>query len=247
MPLDFLTNECYNILKFVSFGTILDKKMKQVFEDIIYSQKLFAGCDRELIKKVILPIGVIRSFRSGEIMEGGGRALGILLSGRGVIYSSDKERKAILRFIAPGDAVGVAGLFAEVAPDTRIVACGDGKSEMFFICREAFESLMNEETDGVFRTNLIRFLSDRVTFLNSRIDCVTGGSAERRLALFIKNSPVDSSGCVLLGMSMTALAHALDIGRASLYRSFDSLQNDGIIKRDGDCIRILSRDSLDNY
>ena len=221
--------------------------MKQTYENIIFSQKLFAGCDRGLIEKVILPSGIIRSFRSGEAMQSDSRAVGILLSGRGVIYSSDKERKAILRFIAPGDAVGVAGLFAEVAPDTRIVACGDGKSEMFFICREAFESLMNEETDGVFRTNLIRFLSDRVTFLNSRIDCVTGGSAERRLALFIKNSPVDSSGCVSLGMSITALAHALDIGRASLYRSFDSLQNDGIIKRDGDCIRILSRDSLDNY
>ena len=152
-----------------------------------------------------------------------------------------------MRFISPGDAVGVAGLFAAKAPETQIIACGDGKSEMFFIGREAFEQLMNEESDGQFRTNLIKFLSDRVTFLNSRIDCVTGGSAERRLALFIKNSPVDSSGCVSLGMSMTALAHALDIGRASLYRAFDSLQSDGIITRDGDRITVLSRDALDNY
>lgn len=221
--------------------------MKQVYKNIILSHNLFRGCSEKDIKKIIIDGGKAISFRSGDIMETDFRSVGILLSGRGAIYSSDKSRHTLLRFISPGDAVGVAGLFAAKAPETQIIACGDGKSEMFFIGREAFEQLMNEESDGQFRTNLIKFLSDRVTFLNSRIDCVTGGSAERRLALFIKNSPVDSSGCVSLGMSMTALAHALDIGRASLYRAFDSLQSDGIITRDGDRITVLSRDALDNY
>lgn len=221
--------------------------MKQVYKNIILSHNLFRGCSEKDIKIIIIDGGKAISFRSGDIMETDFRSVGILLSGRGAIYSSDKSRHTLLRFISPGDAVGVAGLFAAKAPETQIIACGDGKSEMFFIGREAFEQLMNEESDGQFRTNLIKFLSDRVTFLNSRIDCVTGGSAERRLALFIKNSPVDSSGCVSLGMSMTALAHALDIGRASLYRAFDSLQSDGIITRDGDRITVLSRDALDNY
>jgi CRP-like cAMP-binding protein len=221
--------------------------MKQVYKNIILSHNLFRGCSEKDIKKIIIDGGKSLSFRSGDIMETDFRSVGILLSGRGAIYSSDKSRHTLLRFISPGDAVGVAGLFAAKAPETQIIACGDGKSEMFFIGREAFEQLMNEESDGQFRTNLIKFLSDRVTFLNSRIDCVTGGSAERRLALFIKNSPVDSSGCVSLGMSMTALAHALDIGRASLYRALDALQSDGIITRDGDRITVLSRDALDNY
>ena len=221
--------------------------MKQNYKNIILSQGLFRGCPEKDIEKIIIDGGTVISFRSGEVMETDFRSVGILLSGRGVIYSSDKGRQTLLRFIAPGDAVGVAGLFAEKAPETQILACGDGKSEMLFIGREAFERLMNEETDGRFRTNLIKFLSDRVSFLNSRIDCVTGGSAERRLALFIKNSPEISSGEISLGMSMTALAHALDIGRASLYRAFDSLINDGIITRDGDRITVLSRDSLDNY
>jgi CRP-like cAMP-binding protein len=221
--------------------------MKHAYKKIILEQKLFGGCQPHMIEDIILSRGELLCFRSGEVMETKDRAVGILISGRGVIYSSDKGRQTLLRFIAPGDAVGVAGLFADKAPDTRIYACGDGKSEMFFVGRKAFEDLMAAEDDGIFRINLIKFLSDRVTFLNSKINCVTGGSAERRLALFIKNSPVDSNGCISLDMSMTALAHALDIGRASLYRSFDSLQNDRIIERDGDRIKILSRDSLDNY
>lgn len=221
--------------------------MKQQYQDIILSQKLFARCDPKLIKDNIISSGDIITFRSGEAMDNGERAVGILLSGRGVIYSADKDRQTLLRFISPGDAVGVAGLFADKAPNTRIYACGDGKSEMFFVGRQAFENLMNAESNGCFRTNLIKFLSDRVAFLNSRIDCVTGGSAERRLALFLKNSLISDSGEIDIGMSMTALAHALDIGRASLYRAFDSLTGDGVILRDGKNIKIISRESLDNY
>ena len=221
--------------------------MKQAYKNIILSQKLFEGCNSEMIADIVLSNGTLLNFRSGEAMESDERAVGILLSGRGVIYSSDKGRQTLLRFISPGDAVGVAGLFAEMAPNTRICACGDGKSEMFFVGRKAFEQLMATEPDGRFRTNLIGFLSDRVTFLNSKIDFVTGGSAERRLVMFLKHSTVKNNGEIEIGMSMTALAHALDIGRASLYRAFDSLAEDGIISRDGKTVVILSPEALDNY
>ena len=221
--------------------------MKQAYKRIILSQKLFDGCNCEMIDDIILSSGTLLCFRSGEAMETDERAVGILLSGRGVIYSSDQGRQTLLRFISPGDAVGVAGLFAEAAPNTRICACGDGKSEMFFVGRKAFEQLMAVETDGRFRSNLIKFLSDRVTFLNTKIDCVTGGSAERRLVMFIKNSPQSPDGKIELGMSMTALAHALDIGRASLYRAFDALAEEGIISRDGKTVVIRSPEALDNY
>lgn len=221
--------------------------MKQSYLKLILAQKLFDGCEQKMIEDIILESGFLRGFRSGEAMESDERAVGILLSGRGVIYSSDKGRQTLLRFISPGDAVGVAGLFADKAPNTRIYACGDGKSEMFFVGRKAFEELMTVETDGRFRTNLIKFLSDRVTFLNSKIDCVTGGSAERRLVMFLKNSSTNDNGEVEIGMSMTALAHALDIGRASLYRAFDALEEDGAISRNGKYVRILAPELLDNY
>lgn len=221
--------------------------MKQAYKNIILSQKLFKGCQQKLIEDIILSSGKLIRFHSGEAMKSDQRSVGILLSGRGVIYSSDKGRQTLLRFISPGDAVGVAGLFADKAPNTRICACGDGKSEMFFVSRNAFEELMSVETDGRFRTNLIKFLSDRVTFLNSKIDFVTGGSAERRLVLFLKNSYQNDAGEIEIGMSMTALAHALDIGRASLYRAFDGLASDGAIIRDGKTVRILAPELLDNY
>lgn len=218
--------------------------MKREQKEIIYSLKLFDGCERELIEKVIISAGTSKVFRSGEIMEADfSPSVGILLSGRGVIYSSDKGRRTLLRFISPGSAVGVASLFAAEPPATRIEACGDGKSEMFFIDRETFEKLL--EANSAFRINLIKFLADRVSFLNSKIDTVTAGSAERKLAIFIKNSPVNCAGVIELGMSMTALAHALDIGRASLYRAFDALEEAEIINRDRRSVTLISQNKLD--
>ncbi len=215
---------------------------------IIYSLKLFEGCDTELIRQTVIDSGTLRSFRTGEEMISEHvPSVGILLSGRAVIYSADRDRKTILRFVSPGDAVGVAGLFASDPPGTRIVACGDGKSEMFFVGRDAFESLLESETNGRFRSNLIKFLADRVSFLNSKIDYVTAGSAERKLVLYLKNAPQAPDGTLDSGMSMTALARVLDIGRASLYRALDSLEKEKIIKRNKKKIILLDHYKLDKF
>ena len=171
-------------------------------------------------------------------------AVGILLSGRGVIYSADKDRSTILRFIAPGNMIGVAGIFAASPPNTRTFACGDGKSEMFFIGKKSFEQLL--ESDATFRSNLVTFLADRISFLNSKINYVTAGSAERKLAIFIKNSLISDSGNVDPGMSMTSLAHALDLSRASLYRAFESLEKCGAIRREGKSIAVISLKKLND-
>ena len=208
-------------------------------------QKLFEGCDKKTTENLILKEGVLLSFRSGEEMKPDfSPAVGILLSGSGVIYSGDKDNSTILKFVSPGNMIGVAGIFALEPPKTHTFACGDGKSEMFFIYKNAFEMLLDSEP--AFRRNLVEFLADRITFLNSKIDCVTAGTSERKLALFIKSAQRDKDGRVLIGMSMTALARALDLSRASLYRAFDTLEENGSIKRDGRTVTILSQAKINN-
>ena len=219
--------------------------MKQNYKNIILCRPLFQDCDRSLTESLMLSQGTLLSFRPGEEMKADfAPAVGILLSGRGVIYSSDKDRSTILKFISPGNMVGVAGIFAASPPNTRTIACGDGKSEMFFIPKESFDKLL--EAEPVFRKNLISFLADRISFLNSKIDCVTAGSSERKLSLYIKSLPQDENRTADLGMSMTSLAHALDLSRASLYRAFDYLESEGAVKRNGKLITVISEEILSN-
>ena len=90
----------------------------------------------------------------------------------------------------------------------------------------------------------ISFLSERIKFLNRKILYYTAGSAERRLALYLTSFPSDT---VTPDLPMNALADLLDIGRASLYRAFDRLSEDGFITRDQNTVIIIDREKMKNF
>ena len=77
--------------------------------------------------------------------------------------------------------------------------------------------------------------------LNRKIRYLTAGSAERRLALYLSSF---ESETVELDASISSLSELLDIGRASLYRAFDTLIADGYIQKDGRTIHILDPDAM---
>jgi CRP-like cAMP-binding protein len=84
-------------------------------------------------------------------------------------------------------------------------------------------------------------LAGRVRFLNRKIQCFTAGSAERRLALWLLS---EEEEVITLPSSLTTLSDMLDIGRASLYRALDKLENSGLISREGRNIALLSPDEI---
>lgn len=251
MGLDNLSGMCYNT------GVVSNKTLKQTLrkkgnkmanrvEKIIREHPIFAGISEGVLTKYIYLRGELCTFEPGEQMMDFAQkdcGIGVLTSGRGVIFSADPHKDKLMRFVSPGEIVGVASLFTSTEIVTRLSACGDIPSKIFIIPRSAIRELLDYDTTGALRNNLLTFLADRITFLNGRIACVTGGSAERRLAMFIRSSP-QSGGMVHLGMSMKSLAVALDIGRASLYRAVDSLESEGIIRRMGSAIMILEPERL---
>ena len=87
----------------------------------------------------------------------------------------------------------------------------------------------------------LSFLAGRVCFLNRKIQCFTAGSAERRLALWLLS---EEEEVITLPSSLTTLSDMLDIGRASLYRALDKLEGDGLIRRNGREITLLSQENI---
>ena len=89
---------------------------------------------------------------------------------------------------------------------------------------------------GTFALNVTEFLVDRVGFLNRKITTFAGYSAESRLNLYLAENMKD--GKVEIKGTLTDLAKFLGVGRASLYRSLDDLEERNIIKRKGRMIEI---------
>lgn len=183
----------------------------------------------------------VRVFNSGENIYAAGDgkiALGIILRGKAEVFSADPCKDVLLRTISVGDMVGVSKLFDKNASfNTRVYA--KGSVRMLFVSEEALGQLIENDKNVMY--NYIKFMADRIRFLNEKIMYYTAGSTERRLALYLA---AFGKKTIRLSMSMTDLAGTLDVGRASLYRAFDKLSEDGYIIRSEKIIVLVNKEDM---
>ena len=201
---------------------------------------LFAAADSALLQ------GAIEGKHAHLVTLSAGKAppprfcemLGVVLAGKLQILSADAQRTVVLRSAVKGHVFGAASLFLEgKAPVSRLVA--QEECTLFFLERKAVRELLG--ADPAFLDAYLRFLAERVEFLNAKIRAFTAGSTERRLALWLTERA--ENGLVQSG-SLSALADALDIGRASLYRALDKLEAEGLILRHGREIAVPDANAL---
>ena len=165
------------------------------------------------------------------------RTAGIFLAGEAVATTADDSKNTLLRFFETGDFFGIANLFTDETYVSSIRA--KKRCRVFFFTEEALRELL--ESDKTFLYNYLKFLSSRICYLNRKIRYLTAGSAERRLALYLSSFRQDT---IELDASLSSLSELLDIGRASLYRAFDTLIADGYIEKNGRTIRLLAPDAM---
>jgi CRP-like cAMP-binding protein len=172
--------------------------------------------------------GAPERFRRGDVIYSTTqfrRAVGVVTSGTVRVF----RHGAVLNRLECGGVFGVAALYGEEEEYVTEVRAASA-CEVQFFSQELLDRWMRE--DFRLAENYIRFLSDRIRFLNRRIAAFTGGAADERLLAFLRGR-ADKDGVVTLSMSMTELSRALDIGRSSLYRSLELLEQDGTIRRQG--------------
>ena len=215
----------------------MDKKIIEILK----SSPIFCKASEENISSALSGSACfIAEYELGENVappKGFGKCVGFIFGGKAKVYSSDGDRNVLLRSMSAGDIFGVASLFGDGGEISTIVA-GRGCKVMFI---EAISVLHLLEADKDFMHEYLLFLSDRIRFLNRKITFYTSGSAERRLAYYLSSFNASE---IEPDIPMNSLCELLDIGRASLYRAFDKLTDDGFIKRDGDTIIIVDRQAM---
>ena len=190
------------------------------------------SAEREQCRQMAEPQELI--FEKGEIIYDADhvqRALAFVIEGRVRVMFG----RVVMNDLTCGDVFGAAALFGSSEPyPSTVVAVTP--------CRIA---LISQETVSRWMAtvprvgeNYIRFLSDRIRFLNRRLSTLTAGQTDGRLWKYLL-AHRDDDGVVRVTGGMTALAERLDMGRSSLYRSLDALTDAGFIRRDGKKIYIL--------
>ncbi len=174
------------------------------------------------------------AFEKGEIIYDADhvrRALALVIEGHLRVTFG----RVVMNDLHPGDVFGAAALFGAPEPYPSIVSAVTA-------CRVV---LLSQETVSRWMAavprvgeNYVRFLSDRIRFLNRRLSTLTAGQADGRLWRYLV-AHKNADGVVTISGGMSALAERLDMGRSSLYRSMDALTDAGYIRREGKKIYIV--------
>lgn len=180
------------------------------------------------------------SYQKGEIIydyDNYRNSLALILKGRVSVMKNSRGR-VLINTLRDGEAFGGSVLFGR---NEKFIATVRAESDcvLLFISKELMEEIIKMSPQA--NMNFIGHLSESLIFLNKRLDIFTAGGAEARTAEYLmKNCHRDSDGRLIAdGMSMTALAEYLDVGRASLYRILSDFEKRGIIRHEGRKIYII--------
>lgn len=199
---------------------------------------LFRGLAPEEIEALLVRKGVGQArYAQGEVIlsrDMGEARLGILLAGRAAVTKETGGGALHMGELIPPALFGMAALFAGEQNNTY-PTCVRAKEPCVAFCIEeaTLRALMRE--DGRLMDNYLHYLTGRIHFLNARIEGLTHPAAKSRVLLYLMQNAVDGG----VTQSLTTLARALNISRATLYRTLDALEQEGAIRREGKHIELL--------
>ncbi len=202
----------------------------------LHDSPLLIGVDSSIVNG-LLDRGTLLSFATGEAVytpQNFRRCLGILLSG-----ALQVRRDALsVSTLSPGDLFGAAALYSS-AVDYTSTLTGEGDGRILLLDFHLVDELLGNSP--LIRENYLRYLTGRIRFLSGRLHSVAAGDSEGKLARYLL-----SVGDVLT-CPATELAKRLGMSRATLYRTFQTLESAGAIARDGRKIMILDPNNLSKY
>lgn len=165
--------------------------------------------------------------------------VGIILHGTVEINSGAGNDRLLLKTAGENEIFGIATLYCRDAVFPTVITAKTSSEILFVECDALRELLENDK--GAMEAYL-SMMSRKIVYLNKKIVSYTVGNTEQRLAFFLCENEV--GGVVSPYISMTETARMLNMGRASLYRSLDSLEMQGLILRQGKKILIPSTEKL---
>lgn len=195
---------------------------------------LFEGLSEEERKSIFELMGKPKCFNKGDELYKNGYVC-IIESGSAVIKrKSDSDGEINVKTVSAGDVFGVASVFGKWQ-DIKSSVIAKEKCELYILNEEILQKIFILYPTVCF--NYIKFLSDRIRFLNARIDTFSAESTAKKLYEHLLTLS-DKDGNINLDISLSELARRLNVGRSSLYRDMKFLEKDGHIKRNGKTFKI---------
>lgn len=150
--------------------------------------------------------------------------IGIVLEGKAIIINEDES--VIIKRLEKNDIYGVATLFNKLNYKTKVISCS--KMSVLLLNKSFIEACI--AYCPRISINYLEYLAQKIEFLSNKINSYTAKTVEAKLYSYLRQLPIENNKIVLKS-DFSEIAKMLGIGRASLYRAFDKLENDGLINK----------------
>ena len=220
-------------------------KLNDAEIELVMKTELFRGSPRSVLMRILAVSDcTVGEYSKNDIVfskTSFTRSLGIVLGGKlRVIKENADKRPIVMSTLQSGSLFGAAALFnSQGEYVTQITAIEH--SRILFLPQRLIKRMIEREPE--IAENYIRYLSERILFLNRKIYFLTAGTAEQRLASFLLDN-LSEGEYSEMPMPMHRLADALNMSRASLYRAFDLLIESGAVSKQGKLVCISNAELL---
>ena len=220
-------------------------KLNDAEIELVMKTELFRGSPRSVLMRILAVSDcTVGEYSKNDIVfskTSFTRSLGIVLGGKlRVIKENADKRPIVMSTLQSGSMFGAAALFnSQGEYVTQITAIEH--SRILFLPQRLLKRMIEREPE--IAENYIRYLSERILFLNRKIYFLTAGTAEQRLASFLLDN-LSEGEYSEMPMPMHRLADALNMSRASLYRAFDLLIESGAVSKQGKLVCISNAEIL---
>ena len=162
-------------------------KLNEIETELVSKTELFRGSPPSVLTRILAVSDCTAAeYEKNEVVYDKTnfyRSLGIVLEGRlRVTKENADKRPIVMSTLQRGAIFGAAALFnSEPEYATKITAIE--RSRVLFLPQRLVKRMIEREPD--IAENYIRYLSERILFLNRKIYFLTAGTAEQRLAGFL--------------------------------------------------------------
>lgn len=204
-----------------------------MLKNIIYQTSLFEGVTLEAFDNIYEIISFTEChYSKGDLAPGNQltpNAIGIIISGRIHAMKYLISGKSIyLRGLHQGEIFGVGNVFQE--KDIRL-SYMEVMENTHVAYIDEIQLLKLFTFEGVLKNYLV-FINSKIQYLNNKIDILSQSSIRERVLMYIHDQYIVSN-CLQsleLPMSVSALSEYLGVSRASLYRVFEELEKEEILR-----------------
>ena len=219
--------------------------MKKEHLDFIKDLFPFRGIEPKIIEDSFAKVKYsIEDFSKNELIftpDSYSKRIGFILSGECRVEKPFGNGAGMpLNTHKVGASFGILSLFnpeAEFPTSVRATK----PSRILFIDGDDMISLIR--SNPVIAMNFISFLAGKVSFLNKKVSAFSEKTTLGKVAAYLINEAKKSGGAI--AVPKTRMAREIGIGRASLYRDLDSLEQQGIITQQPKKIIIMCSEELE--